>query len=55
MSAADTPAQVDPLDRFFAGLKNKNPEVRVQSAQDLRKHVCAMLVDVCSLAVFSYS
>lgn len=40
MSATDAPAQIDPLDKIFFGLKNKNADVRLQSAQDLRKYVC---------------
>lgn len=41
MSLADPAALVDPLDKIFNDLKNKNQEVRLQSAQDLRRHVGA--------------
>ena len=39
MSLADPATLVDPLEKIFNDLKNKNPEVRLQSAQDLRRHV----------------
>ena len=39
MSLADPTTLVDPLDKIFNDLKNKNPEVRLQSALDLRRHV----------------
>ncbi|KAL5537169.1 TOR1 [Sanghuangporus sanghuang] len=48
MSSADAPAQVDPLDRFFGGLKSKNPEARLQSALELRKHVQNVVVEMSS-------
>ena len=41
MSLADPATLVDPLEKIFNDLKNKNPEVRLQSAQDLRRHVRA--------------
>ncbi|EJD07323.1 atypical/PIKK/FRAP protein kinase [Fomitiporia mediterranea MF3/22] len=48
MSSPEVPAQLDPLDKIFAGLKNKNPEVRLQSAQELRKHVRNVVVEMSS-------
>lgn len=39
MASSDPSAHSEALDRIFLGLKNKNAEVRLQSAQELRKHV----------------
>ena len=39
MSAKDDTAQSDTLEKIFTGLKNKNYEVRLQRAKDLRKYV----------------
>ncbi|THH04859.1 hypothetical protein EW145_g5218 [Phellinidium pouzarii] len=48
MSATDLPVQTEPLDKIFSGLKNKNSELRVQSAQELRKHVQNVVVEMSS-------
>ncbi|KAI5120260.1 hypothetical protein M0805_004596 [Coniferiporia weirii] len=54
MSATDVPSQTEPLDKIFAGLKNKNPEVRLQSAQELRKHVQNVVVEMSSDAAAKF-
>lgn len=39
MSVNDAATQNDILNSFFNGLRNKSPEVRLQSAKELQKYV----------------
>lgn len=39
MASTAPSTQTDTLDQIFAGLKNKNHEVRVQSAVELQRYV----------------
>lgn len=39
MSTKDVPSAAEPLEKIFTGLKNRSGEIRLQSAQELRKHV----------------
>lgn len=44
MASAVQPNQPDRLTQIFSGLKNKNPDVRIQAADDLARFVCGFML-----------
>lgn len=39
MASATLASQAEVLDRIFTGLKDKNPDIRLQAAIDLQRYV----------------
>ncbi|KAF9525319.1 phosphatidylinositol 3-kinase [Crepidotus variabilis] len=48
MASAVQPNQPDRLTQIFSGLKNKNPDVRIQAADDLARFVSTNIVEMSS-------